>query len=132
MKLTIRLIAVAVLLYASCTILSFVVAPRLAEVIWKQLGISSQDGRDKIKNSFLDGYVHLEGIKNIRNIATGNRAAATAELLAYSKEYLSGPYFKAAFANLRKDFKLTESAGDAKSKDYIRLQKQYPEDVRVF
>lgn len=129
MKFTIRLIAAAVLVYASCTLFSFVIAAKIAETIWKQLGITPQTANDKIKNSFLDGYLHLEGVKNLRNI--GDRAAATTELLTYTKQYLSTPYFKAAYAALRKDFHLTETQADP-SKDLVRLQKQYPEDVRVF
>jgi len=123
MKHTIRLIIAAVLLYVCCTLLSFVVAPRLAEGIWKQLGISQQDGTDKIKYSFFDGYLHSEGVKNVRNIALGDRAAATADLLGYTKQYLSGAAFKAAYDKLRRESKPSEPLDNTRSKEQIRQDK---------
>ncbi|HVU96748.1 MAG TPA: hypothetical protein VHE34_16075 [Puia sp.] len=123
MKHTIRWIAAAALLYACCVLVSFVVAPRLAEGIWKQLGITQQDGSDKIKFSFLDGYLHSEGVRNARNIARGDRAAATADLLAYTRQYLSGPAFKAAYDKLRKDAKPLEPVDRTRSKDQLRQDK---------
>jgi len=123
MKHTIRLIIAAVLLYACCTLLSFVVAPRVAEGIWKQLGITQRDGADKIKYSFLDGYLHTEGVKNVRNIALADRAAATADLLAYTKQYLSGASFKAAYDKLRMDAKPLEPVDNTRSKEQIRQDK---------
>jgi hypothetical protein len=123
MKHTIRWIAAAALVYACCLLLSFIVAPRLAEGIWKQLGITQQDGSDKIKYSFLDGYLHTEGLKNAKNIARGDRAAATADLLAYTRQYLSGPTFKAAYDKLRKESKPTEPTDNTRTKDQIRQDK---------
>lgn len=123
MKITIRWIAAAALLYACCILLSFVVAPRLAEGIWKQLGISQQDGNDKIRYSFLDGYLHTEGLRNARNIARGDRAAATADLLAYTRQYLSGPAFKAAYDKLRRESKPTEPTDNSRTNEQIRQDK---------
>lgn len=123
MKHTFRWIAAAALVYACCVIFSFVVAPRLAEGIWKQLGITQQDGNDKIKYSFLDGYLHSEGIRGAKNIARGDRAAATADLLAYTRQYLSGPVFKAAYDKLRKESKPTDPADNTRTKDQIRQDK---------
>ena len=123
MKITIRWIAAAALLYACCILLSFIVAPRLAEGIWKQLGISQQDGNDKIRHSFLDGYLHTEGLRNARNIARGDRAAATADLLAYTRQYLSGPAFKAAYDRLRRESKPTEPTDNSRTNEQIRQDK---------
>jgi len=123
MKHTLRWIAAAALVYACCVLFSFVVAPRLAEGIWKQLGITQQDGYDKIRYSFLDGYLHTEGLRNARNIARGDRAAATADLLAYTKQYLSGPAFKAAYDKLRRESKPSEPVDNTRSKDQIRQDK---------
>jgi len=123
MKHTFRWIAAAALVYACCVLFSFVVAPRLAEGIWKQLGITQQDGNDKIRYSFLDGYLHTEGLKNARNIARGDRAAATADLLAYTKQYLSGPVFKAAYEKLRRESKPSEPVDRTRPKEEIRQEK---------
>jgi hypothetical protein len=121
MKQTIRLSAAAVLVLLSCNLLSFVVAPRLAEGIWQQLGITQQDGADKIKKSFLDGYLHYEGLKAAKNI--GNRGQASADLLAYTKQYLSGPSFKAAYDKMRKDSKPSEPVDYTRPKEQIRQEK---------
>ena len=123
MKFTIRLIAVATLLFGSCFFLSFVVAPRVAEGIWKQLGITQQDGNDKIKTSFIDGYLHLEGVRNAKNIAMGNRAAATTELLSYTKQFLSSPAFKSAYDKLRKEARPSEPTDNTQTKEQIRQDK---------
>jgi hypothetical protein len=118
MKHTIRLTTAAVLILLSCNLFSFVVAPRLAEGIWQQLGITQQDGADKIKNSFLDGYLHYEGLKAVKNI--GNRGKASADLLAYTKQYLSSPVFKAAYDKMRKDSKPSEPIDYTRPKEQIR------------
>ncbi|HXO74439.1 MAG TPA: hypothetical protein VN824_04395, partial [Puia sp.] len=116
------LILAAILVLISCSFFSFVVAPRLAEGIWKQLGISQQDGNDKIKKSFLDGWFHYEGLKNAKNIAAGDRAAVTTDLLAYTKQYLGSPVFKAAYDKLRTESKPSEPVDNTKTKDQIRQE----------
>lgn len=121
MKHTIRLAAAGALLLLSCHLFSFVVAPRLAEGIWKQLGITQQDGNDKIRKSFLDGYFHYEGLKAAKNI--GDRGKAAADLLAYTKQYLSGPVFKAAYDKMRKESKPSEPADYTRPKEQIRQDK---------
>lgn len=123
MKHTIRLIAVAVLLFFSCTFFSFVVAHRLAEGIWKQLGITQQDGSDKIKKSFLDGYLHTEGLKNVRNIAASGRAGVASDLLAYTKQYFGAPYFKSAYDKMRAEYKPAEPTDRTKTKEQIRKER---------
>jgi len=121
MKHTIRLAAAATLVLLSCNLFSFVVAPRLAEGIWQQLGITQQDGADKIKKSFLDGYFHYEGLKAAKNI--GNRGKATADLLAYTRQYLASPAFKAAYDKMRKDSKPSEPVDYTRPKEQIRQDK---------
>jgi len=123
MKHTIRLAAAGTVILASCILLSFIVAPRIAEGIWQQLGISQQDGNDKIRKSFLDGYLHYEGLKAVKSIARGDRGKATADLLAYTKQYLSGPVFKAAYEKMRKGSKPSKPVDYTRSKDQIRQDK---------
>ena len=123
MKHNTRLLMAAILLFFSCTFFSFVVARRLAEGIWKQLGISQQDGADKIKKSFLDGWFHYEGLKNARNIAAGDRATATTDLLAYTKQYLGSPWFKSAYDKLRTESRPSEPKDYTRPKEQIRQEK---------
>jgi len=121
MKHTIRLAAAAIFGLTSCVFLSFIVAPRLAEGIWQQLGITQQDGADKIKKSFLDGYFHYEGLKAAKNI--GDKGRAAADILAYTKQYLASPVFKAAYDRLRKDSKPSEPVDYTRPKEEIRQDK---------
>jgi hypothetical protein len=118
-----RFFGAAALLFLSCCFFSFVVAGRLAEGIWKQLGITRQDGADKIKKSFLDGWFHYEGLKKARAIAVGDRAAATTELLSYTKQYIGTPYFKSAYDKMRSESKPSEPKDYTRSKEQIRQEK---------
>lgn len=74
-------------------LLSFKTA-KLSDEIWKELGISRQDGNYGISTSFMQGYFYYYGAKNARNIAVGNRAAVVRELGAYAKEYVNSEAFK--------------------------------------
>ncbi|HEY6900994.1 MAG TPA: hypothetical protein VI233_10140 [Puia sp.] len=125
MKLKIRFYTAAVLLFLSCCLFSFVVAGRLAEGLWKQLGVTQQDGSDLIKQSFLDGWFHYSnsGVKNARALATGDRATVTADLLAYTKQYVSSPTFKAAYEKVRISYKPTEPKVSTKTKEQLRKEK---------
>ncbi|HEX2846808.1 MAG TPA: hypothetical protein VHN59_09680 [Chitinophagaceae bacterium] len=73
-----------------------------ADDIWKALGISQQAGTDGIKASFLNGYLYYYGARNAKNIALNDRKAIAQDLLAYTKQYISGPAFKKQYEDLRK------------------------------
>ncbi len=77
-------------------------AHRAADDVWKALGLSQQAGTDGIKNSFLNGYLSYYGARNIKNIALNDRKAIAQDLLAYTKQYISGPTFKKQYEDLRK------------------------------
>lgn len=77
-------------------------AHRAADDVWKALGLSQQAGTDGIKNSFLNGYLSYYGARNIKNIALNDRKAIAQDLLAYTKQYISGPAFKKQYEDLRK------------------------------
>jgi len=48
-------------------------ARKLADDIWKQLGITQTDANKDILSSFKDGHFLYYGAKYARDIATGNR-----------------------------------------------------------
>ncbi|MGN6292465.1 MAG: hypothetical protein ACTHMV_06930 [Chitinophagaceae bacterium] len=73
-----------------------------ADDIWKALGISQQAGTDGIKASFLNGYLYYYGARNAKNIALNDRKAIAQDLLAYTKQYISGSVFKKQYEDLRK------------------------------
>ncbi|MBN8855157.1 MAG: hypothetical protein BGO55_24880 [Sphingobacteriales bacterium 50-39] len=115
-----RLVILAVMLFASSTLFSFVVADRLAEDIWKRLGINRQDGMEKIRSSFIDGYLHHYGLSNVKNLAANDRAAAAKDLLDFSRQYLSGPVFKAEYEKARTAAHPAEPVENTRTKEQIR------------
>jgi hypothetical protein len=70
-----------------------------------QLGITRADANQKISNSLLGGFIDAYGLKNARNIASGNRSAVMKDLLQYTKEYVNGAAFVKAYASLRESNK---------------------------
>ncbi len=88
----------------SFALLSFT-ANKMAEDFLKQLGITKTDADKKITENILGGFVNTYGVKNIKNIASGNRAGIAKDLLVYTKKYTAGPAFSAAYNNLRNNNK---------------------------
>ena len=74
---------------------------KYTEEFWDQLGLSRQRGEDNIRESFLQGYIFNYGAKSARNIAAGNRAAVTRDLLTYTKQYINGDAFKQEYEKKR-------------------------------
>jgi hypothetical protein len=88
----------------SSLLLSFTVH-KMADDFLKQLGIAKTDADKKITESILGGYLNAYGVKNIKNIATGNRAAIAKDLLAYTKKHVIGTAFIVAYNDLRNNNK---------------------------
>lgn len=91
----------SVLLISSFSLLSFK-AGRVYGDIWEQLGIKERDAVSNIEESFLNGYLQHAGIRNVKNIALGDRAAITADMLEYTKKYVQSTTFKTAYEKMRK------------------------------
>jgi len=113
-------IGFAIVLFASSTLFSFVVAGRLAEDLWKRLGINRQEGAEKVSKSFLQGWLHHEGLSNVKNLALNDRAAVAKDLMTFSKQYLSGAAFKAEYDKQRKDARPMEPEDHTQTKEQIR------------
>jgi len=88
-----------VLLFSSFT------TRKMTEDVWKMLGITKQSGDEKIKNSFINGYLSYYGVKNLRHIALNDRASMTKELLVYTKQFVSSPAFTKEYEEMRKSAK---------------------------
>ncbi len=101
---------------------SFTTSERLADDIWKQLGMTKVQGNDGVKQSFLNGYLYYYGAKNARNIAVGNRAAVAKDLLAYTKQYIGSETFKKEYDLLRKQAKPLPSDRKVRTKEEIRKE----------
>ena len=92
--------------------------------IWQQLGISKERGMENIRESFMNGYLHYYGIKNVRDILTNDRAAIAKDLISYSKQLVSSETFKKQYEAERNAAK--PSAPDntkPKTKEEIRKEK---------
>lgn len=87
---------------------SFRGASKMTDDVWKMLGISKQSGDEKIKNSFINGYLYYYGVKNIKSLATNDRGAIAKNLLSYTKEYISSPAFIKQYEEWRKGAKPME------------------------
>lgn len=94
----------AIIAFTFLSILSFR-TEKMGDEIWKLLGITKQTGSEKIKNSFLNGYLDHYGVKNFKNLALNDRAAIAKDLLTYTKEYINGPEFKKIYDKWRADGK---------------------------
>ncbi|MGC4035290.1 MAG: hypothetical protein QM764_04960 [Chitinophagaceae bacterium] len=92
--------------------------------IWNQLGLSQQMGDESIRESFLQGYLYNYGAKSAKNIAEGNRAAVTKDLLTYTKQYLASDAFKKEYERRRQAAKPIEPQKKvAKTKEEIRKER---------
>jgi hypothetical protein len=83
-------------------------AQKFADDFLKQLGITQQGADEKIANSILGGYIDSYGIKNAKNIASGNRKAVTLDLLTYIKKYTGSAAFVKEYNGMRDRYKPTE------------------------
>ena len=116
-------ITILLLSFFSLFFFSFTVSSRLADDIWNQLGISEQQGLGKIKTSFLNNYLDYYGIRNVKNIAAGNRTAIAGSLLSFTKQYVSSSAFKSEYEKIRMQSRPIEPTGTVKSKEDIRKEK---------
>ena len=76
-------------------------AKKMMDDVWKQLGIAEQQAKQDINYSFFSGYLHYYGVKDIKNIVAGDRAAVANNILAYVKQYVSTPAFEKEYLKNR-------------------------------
>ncbi len=120
----VRLCIIAtILVIISLFLLSFKVAERLTGDLWKQLGITEQQASEKIRNGFFYGYLDQSGTKNFRNLASGDKAAVAKDFVNYTKSYLNGTAFKAAYNKERNASRPEALQLAPVTKEAIRKQK---------
>ncbi|MBO9682213.1 MAG: hypothetical protein J7502_06010 [Flavisolibacter sp.] len=83
-------------------------AQKLADDFLKQLGITQQGANEKITNSILNGYIDSYGIRNAKNIASGNRKVVTLDLLNYIKKHVGSAAFIKEYNEMIDRYKPTE------------------------
>ena len=74
---------------------------KLADDVWKQLGITQPDANRNIINSYLQGHFYYSGVKNAKNIVGNNRIAIVKELATYAKQYSNSAEFKQQYQEYR-------------------------------
>ena len=105
----IRVSAVALLLViVSLFLFSFSIGNKMADDVWRQLGMDKTEGINSIKESFYSNYLQYYGAKNFKKIAANNRVAVARDLLASTKQYINGAEFKKAYEKYRTESKPQE------------------------
>jgi hypothetical protein len=120
------LVLAGIIGFAGFGLLSFKAATRYAD-FWELLGTNQKSGTYNIKESFLQGYLNYGGVRNLRKMAVGDRAAVAKELLAYTKEYVNSESFAKEYEASRLSRKPVEPA-PAKTDDVVR--KKFIDDTR--
>jgi len=100
--LIIRVSAVAlVMVILSLFLFSFSIERKMADDVWRQLGLDKTTGINSIKESFYYSHLQYYGAKNFKKIATNNRQAVARDLLSYTKQYINSAEFKKAYDSYR-------------------------------
>lgn len=104
-----NIIAAIALLFSIFVLNSFTVH-RIGEDFMKQLGITKTAADGKISGSILGGSIDVYGIKNVKNIVTGNRGQIAKDLLVYTKNHLASPAFIKEYETLKQNNKPKKDA----------------------
>src|ERR1043165_5438674 len=86
---------------APLVLVSFRMQQKMNDDFLKLLGISKTNANTRIRNSMLQGYLNYEGIKNLKNIALGNRTVLVKDLLVYTKQQVNSAAFIKAYNAMR-------------------------------
>lgn len=97
-------VATIAIVTGSFALMSFTTR-KITDDVWKLLGTTEQDGEFSIKESFHRGHLVTYGAKNVMNIALGNRAAVTTDLLNCTKKYVNTPVFIKEYGKFRENLK---------------------------
>ncbi|MEJ8842308.1 hypothetical protein WG954_07930 [Lacibacter sp. H375] len=94
----------AIITAASCSLISFTVRS-LGDDFLKQLGLTKPGAEEKIRQGILGGSLDIYGIKGLKSIATGNRAAVAGDILSYTKKYVGTTDFIKNYNEMRDYYK---------------------------
>ena len=112
------LVAMAGVVAISATLFSFTYRSA-SEAVFQRLGMSQTDANQNISKSVLQGYLTYYGAKNIKSIATGDRAAIVKDLMLYSMQYTNSEAFINEYQAMREQRK-PEAPAEAESEEDIR------------
>jgi hypothetical protein len=129
---TIANIILAASLLLSIFLLNSFTTHVIGDDFMKQLGISKTAADEKITNSILSGSLDAYGLKNARDIVTGNRGQIAKDLLVYTKSHLSSPAFIKEYQTLKQNNKprkdVVKTPAEVKS-EYIASIKKMVADA---
>jgi hypothetical protein len=97
---------------------------KLADDVWKQLGITQPDANRNILSSYLEGHFYYSGVKNAKNIVGNNRLAVVKELAAYAKQYTNSAEFKQQYQAYRTKRKPKPAVFPEETAEMIRAQER--------
>lgn len=121
--LQLKLLALAILLMMPAAFLfSFKASPVYSD-IWQQLGISREKGSENIRSSFMYGYLHYYGVKNIKNLIIGDRVSIARDLMNITKEQMNSEAFRKFYEQERRQAKPQEPDVTVRTKEEIRKEK---------
>jgi uncharacterized coiled-coil protein SlyX len=99
-----------------------------------KLGMSKSAADEKITNSILGGYLDAYGVKNLKTLATGSKAAVAKDLLVYTKKHVSSPEFikeyKAMKMQAKPEYKPLQTP-DAMQKESVERLKKSVTDLEA-
>jgi hypothetical protein len=76
-------------------------AEKMYADLWQQLGITKTDGSKQITESMMFGHLQFYGARNIKKIASGDRAGVAKDLLNYTKQYVNSEAFRKEYSTNR-------------------------------
>jgi hypothetical protein len=96
---------------------------KLADDLWKQLGITHEDGKSYMFNSLQSGYLGYY-VKNAKAIAQNDRLAIINDLATQAKKYVASDEFKRRYENNRNLRKPREPQLTKTSAEEIRAREK--------
>ena len=103
-------IILATVLLLSIFFLNSFTVHHIGDDFMKQLGISKNAADEKISNSILGGSLDAYGLKNVKNVVTGNRGQIAKDLLVYTKSYLASSAFAKEYQAMKQSNKPKKDA----------------------
>jgi F0F1-type ATP synthase membrane subunit b/b' len=98
-------------------------AARVYSDIWQELGLTKEKGQYNIRESFLSGYLHYYGVRNVKSILTGDKAAIARDLMQFAKQEIGSESFRQKYEQMRKGAKPQEPVIEKRSKEDLRKEK---------
>jgi hypothetical protein len=124
---TVTNILLATALLLSIFLLNSFTTHRIGDDFMKQLGINKTAADDKITSSILGGSLDAYGLKNIKNVVTGNRGQIAKDLLAYTKSHLASAAFVKEYQTLKENNKpqknVVKTPAEVKSEYITNIKK---------